>query len=107
MPWVRGNSLWEYSLNKGDFFDFKNGVDNWDYYSSIEIKCKLLWDIKEAFENANLYPILNTSKVIFLLIFYVLQSLVMSLISINIKKMDMIIGIKVVSLIQIRFNYLI
>lgn len=67
MPWVRGNSLWEYSLNKGDFFDFKNGVDNWDYYSSIEIKCKLIWDIKEAFKNANLYPILNNSKVVFLL----------------------------------------
>ena len=59
MPWVRGNSLWEYSLNKGDFFDFKNGVDNWDYYSSIEIKCKLIWDIKEAFKNANLDTNLN------------------------------------------------
>ena len=66
MPWVK-ESLWEYLINKGDFFDFKNGVDNWDYYSSIEIKCKLIWDIKEAFINANLYPILNNSKVVFLL----------------------------------------
>ena len=68
MPWVRGNALWEYSLNNGEFFDFNKGVDNWDYYSSIEIRCKLIWDIKEAFLNADLYPILNNSKVVFFLV---------------------------------------
>ncbi len=64
IPWIRGDALWEYSLNDGIFFDFKKGVENWDYYSSLEIRCKLIWDIKEAFLKANLYPILNHSKVV-------------------------------------------
>ena len=43
--------------------EFKEPLSNWDYNASLEIKCKLTWDIRDIFEQANLLTIINYSRI--------------------------------------------
>ena len=52
-PWIQHKSSWQYSINKGDFKNFDMGVEDWDYYSNLEIKCQLSWEIRDIFTKAN------------------------------------------------------
>ena len=49
-PWIENKSSWQYSLNKGDFKNFDEGVGDWDYYSNLEIKCQLSWEIRDILQ---------------------------------------------------------
>ena len=66
-PWIENKSSWQYSINKGDFKNFDEGVEDWDYYSNLEIKCQLSWEIRDIFIKANLQSIIPNSKIIILL----------------------------------------
>ena len=66
-PWIENKSSWQYSINRGDFKNFDEGVEDWDYYSNLEIKCQLSWEIRDIFIKANLQSIIPNSKIIILL----------------------------------------
>jgi len=66
-PYISKESKWESLINFEDARDFKNGSGNWDYDSKLEISCKLSWDIENIYSEANLLPIIDSSKIAFIL----------------------------------------
>ena len=62
-PYIEKKCLWFYSVEGGEFNEFKEPLSKWDYNASLEIQCKFTWDIKEIFEQANLLGIFNHSRI--------------------------------------------
>ena len=62
-PYIESKCLWSYSVDGEEHKEFKEPLSNWDYNASLEIKCKLTWDIRDIFEQANLLTIINYSRI--------------------------------------------
>ena len=46
-PYIESKCLWSYSVDGEEHKEFKEPLSNWDYNASLEIKCKLTWDIRD------------------------------------------------------------
>ena len=66
-PFIAKESKWQSLINLESPREFKFGSGNWDYDSSLEISCQLSWDIKNVYSEANLLPIIDSSKLAFVL----------------------------------------
>ena len=62
-PHIESKCLWSYSVDGEEHKEFKEPLSNWDYKASLEIKCKLTWNIRDIFEQANLLTIINYSRI--------------------------------------------
>ena len=62
-PYIESKCLWSYSVDGEEYKEFKEPLANWDYNASLGIRCKVSWDIREIFEQADLHAIFNYSRI--------------------------------------------